>query len=132
MIIVIGLFGFISALALFIEAIILMSGGAIFLGIGLLLADLYIVALTVVLIRLDGNMTESKNRISKLEAEIARLKTHLNIKDEDTVEEETLINEEIIDIPEEGINGVHFCKNCGYQLFPEDKVCPNCNEKVEE
>lgn len=26
--------------------------------------------------------------------------------------------------------GIVFCKNCNYQLFPEDTVCPNCGTKV--
>lgn len=27
--------------------------------------------------------------------------------------------------------GIVFCKNCNYQLFPEDTICPYCGTKVE-
>lgn len=30
-----------------------------------------------------------------------------------------------------GVKRVTHCKACGYQLFKEDKVCPNCGAKVE-
>lgn len=28
--------------------------------------------------------------------------------------------------------GIKLCKKCGYQLFPEDTVCPNCGTKVKD
>ena len=29
----------------------------------------------------------------------------------------------------EDAENVEFCKNCGYQLFDDDKICPNCKQK---
>jgi len=131
MIIIIGLFGLISAIVLFIEAIMLMTSGAVLLGIGVLLSVLYIVAITVVMIRVDGRSTENNNRIAKLETQLENLKKQLNIQDE--IEEETESEETKADEIENCLpDGIRLCKFCGYQLFPEDKVCPNCNEKVDE
>ncbi|MDE7083222.1 MAG: hypothetical protein K2O89_05950 [Clostridia bacterium] len=130
MIIIIGIFGFISALALFIEAIMLMTSGAVWFGIGLLLSVLYIVALTVVLIRVDGRSTENQNKIAKLETQLENLKKQLNISIEEIKEEN-----EFEDVAETNVEtslpeGVKLCEFCGYQLFPEDKVCPNCKKEI--
>ena len=39
---------------------------------------------------------------------------------------------DIIESPVElADKGIIFCKNCNYQLFPEDIECPNCGTKVE-
>lgn len=133
MIIIIGLFGAVSAVALFIVAIMLFTGGEALLGIGVLLSMVYIVAITVVLIRLDGNMTDKENKISKLEAQIEKLKQHLGIVDEEEPEEfdKGVPTFEETETPAETVEGIRFCKNCGYQLFPEDKICPNCNTEVD-
>ena len=48
------------------------------------------------------------------------------------------ISEEIIELAEStseteiAAAGIKFCKACGYQLFPEDKVCPNCGAEIED
>lgn len=33
---------------------------------------------------------------------------------------------------EETPENLSECKNCGYQLFPEDKICPNCKTPRED
>ena len=55
--------------------------------------------------------------------------------------EEALLNKEVIkaeDIGEEDIiekaNEEHviLCSHCNYQIFPEDKLCPNCHTPIDD
>lgn len=40
--------------------------------------------------------------------------------------------EEELPVETQPAEGVTFCKHCGFQLFPEDEVCPNCQSKVDK
>lgn len=55
--------------------------------------------------------------------------------------EEALLNKEIInaeDIGEADItekvdeDNVKLCPHCNYQIFPEDKICPNCKIPIDD
>lgn len=140
MLIIIVVFGALSAIALFIMAIMLFTAGQVWFGLGLLLSILYVVALTVLLIRLDGRGTENRNAIAELERELDALKRALNIPDPELLQEaEVTVGQEQTQPesaecahesdPEIDMDGIRFCKVCGYQLFPENKVCPMCGAK---
>ncbi len=134
MLVIIVVFGAVSALALFITSVMLFVAGQFWLGFGLLLSILYIVALTVILIRLDGSVTETHNAIVKLGRDMEIIKRTLNITEPEVGEENAVEyggrqaegGEQGVGDPEIVMDGVRFCKVCGYQLFPENKICPMC------
>ena len=50
---------------------------------------------------------------------------------EEVLEKQGLVNKRITDevklgYHEEPKENITYCPVCGYQLFPEDKICPNC------
>lgn len=57
--------------------------------------------------------------------------------EEKEIQTET-ISEQDIELAENGSKidladaGIKFCKECGYQLFPEDTECPNCGAIIED
>ncbi|MBD5631624.1 MAG: hypothetical protein HDP34_00115 [Clostridia bacterium] len=78
-------------------------------------------------------MDDAIKRISILENALLKK----GIIDQQEINTETISEKEIklaetateIDLENAGIK---FCKECGYQLFLEDKTCPNCGQKIED
>ena len=65
-----------------------------------------------------------------LENALDRIETLENI-----LIEKKVISEKEIDTPSdedmpEPPETISFCDNCGFQIFPDDEVCPNCQTKI--
>lgn len=74
----------------------------------------------VLLFALNGAL----DRIEKLETALLEKKV---IKEKDLEDRDIISYEEIKSGSTEGIS---LCKNCGYQIFNDDIVCPNCKQKI--
>ena len=53
-----------------------------------------------------------------------------NVLNKKGVVEKKDIEEELDGFSVEPDENLRHCETCGYQLFPEDKVCPNCGAEV--
>ena len=63
---------------------------------------------------------------------IKRLEHILHEKKLINYEDSVTINESNFTLIEPQVDNITFCKKCGYQLFPEDKECPNCKTPKEK
>ncbi|MDE6475024.1 MAG: zinc ribbon domain-containing protein [Clostridia bacterium] len=70
------------------------------------------------------NVLLEKGVIEKKELNMNDVTEKENFNDTDGTAKDT----DNIDLEAEGIT---FCKECNYQLFPEDEVCPYCGAKVD-
>ncbi|MDE7182522.1 MAG: zinc ribbon domain-containing protein [Clostridia bacterium] len=62
---------------------------------------------------------------------IFRIEVLENILNKKGIVEERDVQIEVDGFVDEKEEDINYCKHCGYQLFKEDKVCPNCGEEVE-
>lgn len=87
---------------------------------------LYIIS-GVVQIILLWSLENAIDRIGILE----NLLIEKKVIEEDEVykldDEVAVENSEVIESSE----AVSFCPNCGFQIFPEDEICPNCKCKID-
>ena len=65
MVFIVGLFGFVGSLLSLISGIILLCNSAVWYGIAMLISTIYVLAFTILLIRLDGKATKAENRLTK-------------------------------------------------------------------
>ena len=89
MVTIIGIFGFIGAAAMLIEAIVLFTAGIVWGGFGLLAGFAYVVSFTCLMIKLDGSNTKNENRILQLEQYVDALRKTVGVTEE-KIEEEIL------------------------------------------
>lgn len=61
---------------------------------------------------------------------LERIEVLENVLNKKGIVEKKDIEEEIDGFSVEPDEKLGHCETCGYQLFPEDKVCPNCGAKV--
>jgi len=80
-------------------------------------SDIFVIALTYGL----GN---ALTKINKLE-NILLSKKVINENDKNIIENEIYVEPTTIESLHSN-NEFSLCKKCGYQLFTEDKICPNC------
>ena len=62
---------------------------------------------------------------------IFRIEVLESILNKKGIVEERDVQIEVDGFADEKEEDINYCKHCGYQLFKEDKVCPNCGEEVE-
>lgn len=105
--------------------------GSIILLIFSFLGDVHIIVAiisilaTAFLVSLIYALSNALERIEQLEKVLIDKKI-IDIldleKEEKTIEE----------IENAEVEGVSLCPNCGYQIFEDDKECPNCHKKIEK
>lgn len=79
MVFIVGLFGFVGSLLSLISGIILLCNSAVWYGIAMLISTIYVLAFTILLIRLDGKATKAENRLTKQMTAINELREKLGL-----------------------------------------------------
>ena len=94
----------------------------------------------VFIICLVYGLGDARARLSKLE-DLFYNKNAINKKDKSSLYNKKIMDKKDLELFKEGQNnlpteipqveGLTYCKKCGYQIFPEEKVCSNCGTKKE-